>query len=333
MRVLVTGAAGFLGDAVVRAAVHSGHEVVAMVRPAGALPRLVDDRVRVVRGDLRQPIGWPGELEGVAAVIHLAATAQGDLSGQFAGTVVGTENLLAALDVHALTRFVHISSFSVYDFAGLADGAKLDETTPLEPDAARRDAYTATKLIQEQLVRQACAAAGVGLVTLRPGAIYGPGKDWGFGVGLRLGPLGLVFAPRSTMRLTYVDNCAAAVVAALVAPVGAPGPAEIVANIVDDDLPSHSTYFRMCRTAGADTGAFVPVPWFVVKAFGGVLRLANARLWRGRAKFPEFADLRRQQARWKPLAYPNAHARLTLGWSPTVHLVDGVAAVVAHEPD
>lgn len=333
MRVLVTGASGFLGDAVVRAAVGAGHEVVAMVRPSGALPRLTDDRVRIVRGDLRQPIGWPAELHGVEAVVHLAATAQGDLSGQFAGTVVGTENLLAALDLHALDRFVHISSFSVYDFAALADGAPLDEATPLEPDAAHRDAYTTTKLIQEQLVRQVCAAAAVGLVTLRPGAIYGPGKDWGFGVGLRLGPLSLVFAPRSIMRLTYVDNCAAAVVAALAAPVGAPGPAEIVANVVDDDPPSHGAYFRMCRAAGAHTGVPVPVPWFVVKAFGGVLRLANAHLWKGRAKFPEFADLRRQQARWKPLTYPNTHARRTLGWSPTVQLADGVAAVVAHEPD
>lgn len=142
-------------------------------------------------------------------MVHCAA-AFGDLASQLAGTVLATEHLLAALPARA-RRIVHVSSLSVYDFDAPRGGGVLDERTPLEPAPLRRDAYTQTKLIQERLVSDYAAAHGIELVVVRPGAIYGPGKDWDAGTGLRAGRFDLIFAPFARMRLIHVDNCADAI--------------------------------------------------------------------------------------------------------------------------
>src|SRR5689334_22568255 len=117
MKVLVTGASGFLGREVVRAASAAGHDVLALVRPTANVDALDwPNDVRVLRGDLRQVGDWSTQLGGVKAVAHLAAAASGDLPTQFSGTVVATENLLRFLPMSSLRRFAHVSSFSVYDY-------------------------------------------------------------------------------------------------------------------------------------------------------------------------------------------------------------------------
>ena len=330
MKVLVTGASGFLGTAVIDRVRAAGHEVVAMVRPAAVLEGAPwdDPAVAIVRGDLRERGAWREAIGSIDAVVHLAAAASGDLSAQFQGTVLGTEHLLDALDRSSLQRFVHISSFSVYDFAALPAGALLDENSPLERQPERRDAYTATKLVQEQLVREAFSERSDALVVVRPGAIFGPGKNWDHGLALTLGThLGVLFAPRSTMRLTSVGNCADAITAALVSPRA--GGATV--NIVDDVLPSHREFLRMCRVEGAKVPTTVAVPWWSVAAIGRLTDWIDRRWCGGRAHLPEFLHRTRQQARWKPFAYTNDRARAVLGWSPSTALGQAVAAMVASE--
>ena len=99
MKLLVTGAGGFLGQYVVAAAVRRGHRVRAMVRPAGSVPASWHGHpmVEVVSGDLRSAKGILEILDGVDGVVHLAAAKAGDLYEQFGGTVIATENLLAAM--------------------------------------------------------------------------------------------------------------------------------------------------------------------------------------------------------------------------------------------
>ncbi len=326
MRVLVTGASGFLGEAVVRSARRAGHDVVAMVRPAATLRgELWDDpQVTVVRGDLRQGGSWAQSVADVDAVAHLAAAASGDLGEQFQGTVVGTERLLAAL-ARPLPRCVHVSSFSVYDFDVLPSGATLDERSPLEAEPRRRDAYTTTKLFQERLVRDAYADEPEQLVVIRPGAIFGPGKDWDHGAGLTLGPVALVFAPRAQFRLTYVDNCADAVVTALTSQAAAGQ----TVNVVDDNLPTHSQYRAMCKQAGAVLPFALPVPWWAVSAVGRLVGLIDRYVLGGNAKVPEYMASVRQAARWKPLRYSNGAAKRVLDWAPNVSIAEGARRTVA----
>lgn len=322
MKLLVTGASGFLGQAVVRSAAAAGHEVVAMVRPT-ANPDWPES-VRILRGDLRQRGDWTGQLGDIEAVIHLAAAPTGDLATQFSGTVVATENLLDHLPLAALGRFVHVSSFSVYDFSSIGFGGALTETTPLEPTPERRDAYTTTKIAQEKLVTSVCEAAGTPLVVIRPGAIVGPGKDWGFGRVMKIGRFDLIFSPVAKFPFTYVDNCADAIVAALTAEVRSGS----IFNIVDDDPPSYGRYHRLGRRLGGDAGVGLYMPWLFVSLLGRSIALFNRLAFDGKAKLPEFLAHRRQQVRWKPHRYPNRAARQGLGWSPRVPFEEAVKRTI-----
>src|SRR5690606_26773837 len=231
----------------------------ASLPPAGTLPAGVE----LVAGDLRQPGTWRDALGGADAVIHCAAAASGDLPTQLAGTVLATENLLAALP-RGLGRFVHISSFSVYDFAAPRWPAVLDENTPLEARPLRRAPYTQTPLQQERMVRAFSAAQAIPLAVLRAGAIDGPGKTWDYGMVLSFGPFDLIFAPCSRMRLIHVRNCAAAIVAALERPQAD----ETIVNLVDDEQPTHWGYHHRARRAGAPVGLALPVPYWAVRALG-----------------------------------------------------------------
>ena len=244
MRLYITGATGFVGSHVVAAARGRGHQVVAVVRPAGCTSEL-GAGVEPVRVDLRSRRGLAESLVGVDAVIHLAAAKEGDFATQFAGTVVATENLLAAMDEAGVTDLVGVSTFSVYDYLGMRPGTLVDEAAPIDRSPARRDEYARTKLVQERLYRDFGDRTDPDrrCVVVRPGMIYGPGNLWHDLLGAGLGPRYLRIGSRATLPMTYVENCAEALVLAAerLAEPDSVVAGEVI-NIVDDDLPTQARY-------------------------------------------------------------------------------------------
>ena len=129
MKVLITGANGFLGRHVVGALLARGIEVRAMIRPAVRLDALGwPSSVEVFRADLRNSCELGRAFEGVDVLLHLAAVVSGGEDAQFAGTVAGTERLLDAMGLSACRRLVLCSSFSVYDYSSTR--RILDEGSP-----------------------------------------------------------------------------------------------------------------------------------------------------------------------------------------------------------
>ncbi|MFT6229365.1 MAG: nucleoside-diphosphate-sugar epimerase, partial [Paracoccaceae bacterium] len=167
--ILITGANGFLGRRIVAAARARGLPVRALVRrPAPDAPWAGDEGVEEIVRDLSAPGTLP--LDGVGAVIHAAATMQGDDVAHATGTLAPTRALLDAMAGTA-ARLVLVSSFSVYGYAALPAGCALDETVPVEPDPHLRDAYCRAKLAQEAMVAEAVQHHGLTARILRPGAI------------------------------------------------------------------------------------------------------------------------------------------------------------------
>src|SRR5262245_30397287 len=96
MRVLVSGAGGFLGRYVVDRLLEGGHDVRAIIRPASPMPKWKGP-VDIFRADLRGHDNLVSAFEDIDAVIHLASATSGNEDIQFASTVVGTERFLDAM--------------------------------------------------------------------------------------------------------------------------------------------------------------------------------------------------------------------------------------------
>src|SRR5205823_13404440 len=117
--------------------------------------------------------------KGVSIIYHLAAGFDKSFAGAFMNSALATRNLMDAfLQYGQPKRFVNVSSFAVYSNLKLKHGALLDETCPLEEAPQERyDAYGFGKLKQEELVKEYGRKHGLPYVILRPGTVFGPGKQ------------------------------------------------------------------------------------------------------------------------------------------------------------
>lgn len=315
MKLLITGASGFLGRYVVAEALQQGYQVRAGVRSIAAakkLPWSDHSSVEFVELDLQQSASMIDALQGVDAVIHLVAAMGGDYQTQYQTTVVGTEALISSMITANVKRLVGISSFSVYDYFHLPLGATINENSAIEPQPQQRDGYAQTKLIQESRLRQ--FGQKVGQVTiLRPGIIYGKDHLWNASLGLKKGDrLWVRIGSDAELPLTYVENCAAAIVAALARPeaIGK------ILNIVDDDRPTQQVYAAKVAQRLLAKPITFTLGWETMDSLAKWVSQLNQTLFRGKLKLPGILIPARLHARFKPLHYSNSAAKTTLQWQP-----------------
>ncbi len=180
MKVLLTGADGFIGSHLAEALVRAGHEVRAVViynslDSRGWLDTVDPEVVRgmdVVAGDIRDPAQMMSVSAGRDAVLHLAALiaipfsyAAPDLYVQT--NVQGTLNLLNAAKAHGTGRFIHTSTSEVY---GTARYVPMDENHPLQGQSP----YSASKIGADQMVNSFHTSFQLPTVTIRPFNTFGP---------------------------------------------------------------------------------------------------------------------------------------------------------------
>jgi len=200
MRVLVTGAAGYLGGAVVPALQAEGHRVRALVRRTGDGPPHLRT-VETATGDVVEGTGLDQAAAGSDAVVHLVGIIRESRGATMEGVhVQGTRNTLQAAAHAGVTRFVHVS----------AVGA--DPYGPTD--------YLRTKGEAERLL----AASGLACTVIRPTVVFGPGGPGSnlvaeLGGILRAAPLMPVFGDgRYLMQPVSARNVAAGCARALAVP-------------------------------------------------------------------------------------------------------------------
>jgi nucleoside-diphosphate-sugar epimerase len=322
--VWVTGGTGFLGSRVVRLLTERAIDVHCLVRSknaaaalVGSLPSEAASRVKFVFGSLNDAEVCHALAASAPVGYHIASSLSGSAAALFSANVVATRTLLQAVRASGCRRFVLVSSMSVYGTYQLPENSLLDEGCALDPMPQQRDPYAFSKIVQEQVCWAARDEWNLPLVVVRPGMIYGPGRDFLTArVGLKVGPLMVRFGGSRKLPYTFVDNCAEAVVLAGIAE-GIEGESF---NIVDDDLPTGRELIRERRRHGARLPA-VTVPLWAVRPMA---RWYTAYAKYSEGQLPSILTPYRAAAQWNTLRYSNAKAKTRLNWTCRTSLSDGL---------
>lgn len=325
--ILITGATGFIGASVVENLLDRGfRRLRCFARPSSDTARIraAEGRhdgaqVEVLSGNLLSREDCSAATKDATVIYHLAAgTGHKSFPDAFMNSVVTTRNLLEAAQWHqCLRRFVSVSSFAVYSNTQKPGRRLLDESCPVEEHPELRgEAYCFAKVRQEQLASEYCRRFRIPHVILRPGYVYGPGRQAltdrvgidTFGVFLHLG------GP-NTIPFTYVDNCAGAIVLAGLKD----GIEDDVFNVVDDDLPSSRQFLRLYKkNVRRFTSIYLP----------HAISYLLCYLWErysawSEGQLPPAFNRKRWNAYWKKTRYSNERLKTRLGWTPQVPAAEG----------
>jgi nucleoside-diphosphate-sugar epimerase len=246
VKVLVTGASGFLGHAVCVELRERDHEVVALVRRPGSEPPGTD----AAAGDLTDADALKGVLDATrpACVIHLAAeiASQRDAGKVHEVNVEGTRRLLDACAATDGPRFVFASTVVTGD----AHGAELSEDSALPVETA----YGRSKQEGEALVQ----ASGLPSAIIRPSHVYGPGGWYAEEFVKRLrqpGRFTVIGRGDNWWDVVRVEDVATACVAAAEG-----GPPGAIYHVVDDEPIRYFDFVALTAEAlGVGTPRRIPV--------------------------------------------------------------------------
>lgn len=170
-RVLVTGATGFTGGHLARRLRGAGDDVRAVVRDPAKTGDLAAYGIDVVRGDLTDRDSLMRAMQGIDIVYNIGALYRAAGLKDSVYRAVNADAVVTLIECAKATgvsRVVHCSTVGVH---GDIEHPPANEDAPLRPG----DVYQETKVLGEQLGREAAARTGVELVIARPSGIYGPG--------------------------------------------------------------------------------------------------------------------------------------------------------------
>ena len=315
--ILVTGASGFVGSALVSELAHQdgSHSVTAAVRTTSTdtLSRFPDG-IRVVSvGDLTNFADWSAALQGIDAIIHCAArvhvmndSATDPLQAYRATNVDGTLALARQAVTAGVKRFVFVSSIKVNGESTLQGQPFTSQSAPNPVDP-----YGVSKLEAEQALFKLADETGLEVVVVRPPLVYGPGVKANFQAlvkALRKGiPLPLGAVTNNRRSLVALDN----VVDLLITCAHHPAAAGHVFLASDGEDMSTAELIRRLGNAMGKPARLIYVPEWVLRAGAMMLgKKAAAQRLLGN------------------LQVDSGHARQRLGWIPPIGVDEGLRRVI-----
>lgn len=288
-RILVTGASGFVGSALIQTLAAAGHQVRAAVRKPDLLPSLAGVQ-SVKLPDLAGPVDWSPLVEGIDVVVHLAGIAHRsgvDETLYDRAIREATAGLANACRARGVNRLIFVSSIGAQ--TGSSADRVVDETGAPQPATA----YDRAKLAAEQAVR----LSGTSFVILRPVIVYGPGAKANIASLLRIAdsPLPLPFGAFHNRR-SYValQNLVQAIMLCL--------DSSATLNetfIVADPAPlSLAEVFTVLRQAQGRPAWLVSVPQWTIKL--PLTLMGRGQIWERIGGELVVSSQKLQDAGWRP---------------------------------
>ncbi|MES2236494.1 MAG: SDR family oxidoreductase [Pseudomonadota bacterium] len=309
MKVLVTGASGFVGRSLCDALLRKGYSEYSIV-PAVRSPRGLPGECVV--GEIDGKTDWREALHGVHAVVHLAARVH-VMNDRVADPLTifrsvnteGTLHLARQCVAAGMQRFVFISSIKVNGEERAAPYTEADTPAP-------EDAYAISKWEAEQGLRQIAAETGLEVVILRPPLVYGPGVRANFLALLRAVargiplPLGAISNQRS---LVYVGNLVDAMLRCLEHPAAA----DHTFLISDDEAVSTPQLVRRMAAALDRPARLVALPVPLLRA-AATLAGKSALVTRLAGSLTIDSSAIRRELSWTPPFTLDEGLRETAAW-------------------
>ncbi len=267
-RVLVTGANGFVGQAVCTVLSEAGYTVRAAVRSSDRLPGRSFEGEVVTVGDIGSDTRWEPALEGISAVVHLAGrvhvlreTFQDPLAEFHKINVLGTERLARMAADEGVQRLIYVSSIGVN---GRTTGSRpfTEEDVP-----APHNPYAFSKWEAEQALGQVTAETGMEVAILRPPLVYGPGVKANFLRLMKLVNRGVPLPLKSIENrrsLLYVGNLASAIMTCIDHP-GAAGKVFLISD--SEDVSTPELFSRIASALGRSV-YLLPFPPLLLRMAG-----------------------------------------------------------------
>jgi nucleoside-diphosphate-sugar epimerase len=321
MKVLVTGATGFLGSYLTRALIKRGDTVRILARNAERAGQLQAAGAEVRLGDLNDPASIRGLADGMETVFHLARSATAASMQAFDRMdVAGTEQLLSEAKRAGVQRFVYVGTLAGYALAQQPDGAVINEHSAFD-ETGQLGNYVRAKALAEAAALAANSPGGLETVVVRLGLVCGVGA--GVFPAHVCQPFAknrvIVFGDGGVpLPLVYVDNAVDALLLAA-STLGIGGESF---NVVDDDTLTQNEYVALLQRSAGGAPRVLRLPAAAYYILGLVSELA-ARL---RKKEPT-TNRYRIKTRLARVRWDSAKARHVLKWQPKVPLRDGLTRV------
>jgi len=323
-KILVTGANGLIGRALVRRLLREGNRVRIFVRRQPEPEFMKDSNVEVFLGDLGDPTAVDQAVAGTEIVYHVGAAMKGSAHDHERGTVCGTQNVVDSVLRHDAQRLVYISSLSCLYAAFSGRGTVVREDWPVEPSPTKRGAYTQAKTSAERIVRDAVRDRHLRAVLLRPGRVFGPGMTLLTPeVARRVGNAFVILGDGTReLPLVYVEDVIDAIIRA----------AETskfdgrVFHIVDGTQITQNQIVRNYITKKAEKARVIHVPVAIVYGVALGFEVLSRVLNR-----PVPLSIYRVKSALARLQFDCTRAENELGWQPRIGVASGLEETMAAE--
>jgi nucleoside-diphosphate-sugar epimerase len=325
MRVVITGATGFLGRHVAEAFVQQGCAVAAIVRPTSQTAALQTLGVRLHTGTFDQPDALLRAVTDADVIVHAAAKVHthGRWRDFHHVTVEGTRAMRDAAARARVPHFIHLSTVGVYGWPR-PDGKPFDETCGLGKPY-RWNYYSRAKILAEQFVRQ----SPVAFTILRPTWVFGPHDTTSLPRivdALRTHRLKLIGDGNNKLSIIYVTDVARAVVAVAHNPKSRGETFNIAA---DESCPTQREFLRTsCRLARLEepTAQISYVTAYRLAFLSECV--AHASGYRICPPLTRLTVLLLGGQR----RYSSEKIRRLLEWRPSIGIEEGLQCAFSHEP-
>jgi nucleoside-diphosphate-sugar epimerase len=318
MKILVTGATGFVGQKLVTQLVSAGHEITALVRSTSnhkALPK----GIQLAYGDLLEPESLDAAVKDQEVVIHLAAYFDfypSDTKLLYRVNVEGTQQLLNACSKTSVKRFIY---FSTTEVIGPVEYPPGDEKTELRPQFH----YSKSKVQAEERVRETSSNSGFEHVILRPTGIVGAGDFYTAfeaieAVNERQIPI-LPGDGKKHIMYTHIDDVVQGILLAVDAKAAAN---QTIILCADEPLTWNELFEFLGETLQ------VPPPRRKIPTVLAKIGIGLMSPYKNRKRTTFLWHMKTVQSMDEERWYSNELAKRLLNWSPRISMQEGITRAI-----